>query len=745
MKKFTLFLLALSATVASSAQQYGSLWRFSNATQGGKPLLNATLYKALTTDEHTLYGFLTTVMTDANNPATISLPTPDGALRPFYIWETPIMERSLGEKYTSIHTYTASAVDNHLVTAKIDYTPFGFHAMIADGDHTFFIDPFGSTADGNYISYYRKDYKGDAVSRPICQVGKGGTTPGYTDPIDLNGTHMPSLGMRVNGTMKRTYRLALACTGEYAVKVAGPNPTKAAVLAKMITTMNRVNSVYERDLAVTMQLVANEDTLIFLDGNNDPYDNNNATSMLSTNPFVVDNRIKTENYDIGHILGTGAGGSGSGLGIANVGAVCNQFTKAGGVTGTPNPTGDAFDIDFVAHEMGHQFGAQHSFNSSFSGDCNSAAFAPSAYEPGSGSTIMGYAGICGNENIQAHTDPYFHSISLEQITNYLATTSCASVSISGNTNAVIPPFNATYAIPYLTAFELTAPEAIDATADEVTYCWEQRNLGDFGKSITQTSLYGPQFRSFMPSASRTRIFPSIDSLLKSVFISKQEKIADAARSFCFRLTERDIYQGFGCFNFPDDSIHLDVINTGTPFKITMPNASVNWASGSAQTVTWNVSGTDMPPINCSNVDIYLSTDGGYTFPTLLVANTPNDGSEPIQLPNADMSKMRIKVKAVNNVFFAISHTTPPTNVKHPVPLSEVSVIPVPAERLVRIQFVQAGQVSFARVFSTTGQMVWSGTIVDHEVIDISSWAKGIYFLRLMNDDAVDVMRPIMVK
>ncbi len=430
MKKIALLFTLLSGACAAIAQRYEIPWNLNATAPKEKPVLQPVAYRNIGVNEGDLSFILSTITDNANAPATIMLPVPDGSLRAFNIWQTPVMEAALADKYPEIRTYTAAAVDNHFATAKIDYTPFGFHAMIADGANSFFIDPFGKAADGRYISYYRRDYRAIPGNSVVCAVDNKHFNTPTVDPTGGHGGN--SVGsFRLNGAIHRTYRLALACTGEYAVAVAGPNPTKPAVLAKMVTTLNRVNSVYERDFAITMQLVGNDDTLIFLDGANDPYSDNSAGAMLSQNQSTIDARIKTANYDIGHVFGTGGGGAGTGLGLANHG-VCQASSKALGVTGTPTPTGDAFDIDYVAHEMGHQYGAEHTYNAATNGPCNfRSAIQEFAYEPGSGSTIMAYAGICGSDDIQPHTDPYFHSTSLEEITTYINTNTCAMVSLTG--------------------------------------------------------------------------------------------------------------------------------------------------------------------------------------------------------------------------------------------------------------------------------------------------------------------------
>ena len=426
--------------------------------------------------------------------------------------------------------------------------------------------------EGFYSCYYKKDRKLPVGQLMHCESAE-----------ELNEeelfTNAKLIKLRLNGQLIRTFRLALACTGEYAIAVAGPSPTKSAVLSKMITSINRVNGVFEREIAVHLNLVANNDTLIFLDPATDPYSNSSsAGSMLSENPGVVNSRIGLSNYDMGHVFSTGAGGQ------AQKASVCKNSTKAQGITGRPNPTGDAFDIDYVAHEMGHQLGADHTFNSSM-GSCGGGNIVnSSAYEPGSGSTIMAYAGICNSDNLQSHSDDYFHARSLDQIINYLESSSgsCAVTSPSQNNVPVVPSFTQSFTVPMLTPFELTAPMAIDADHDSLTYCWEQWNRGNYGTSLVAASTSGPIFRSFKPDTSTTRVFPKLDTLVDGITSYKGEKLPDVDRFLTFRLTVRDLYNGFGSFNFSDDSIHLDVTSAAGPFTVTSPATNVNWLGATTE-------------------------------------------------------------------------------------------------------------------------------------------------------------------
>ncbi|PZF75029.1 reprolysin-like metallopeptidase [Taibaiella soli] len=753
MKKIiTLLLCAGLTSPAVFASDYSSLWQNVNANQvasTGKQLLHPDQFLVYTANNQVLKSQLLNISEDPAMAQVIQLPMPDGSFRSFRIWQTPMMEKNLSDRYPGINTFTAVATDNKTVTAKIDYTLSGFHAMIFDGANTAFIDPYSNTNDGYYISYYKKDYTRPAGQTMACTVGSEQIAGQTAEPIALNKTGLPDLTPlnRTNGTQKKTYRLALACTGEYSVAVAGASPTKAAVLSHMVTSINRVNGVYEREVAVTMTLIGNEDTLIFLDGTTDPYTNNSGGTMLAENQQTVTNLIGTANYDIGHVFSTGGGG------VAFQGCVCSASYKARGVTGSGSPVGDPFDIDYVAHEMGHQYGAGHTFNAN-TGSCQGNADTTISYEPGSGSTIMAYAGICGaGDNLQQHSDAYFHAASLNQISNYITTgygSTCAVASSTGNTPNTVGAFNASYNIPFKTPFELTAPAAIDATADTLTYCWEEWDLGDFNTSFAPTRRFGPIFRSFTPDSSSTRVFPTPVKLLANITSYLGEKLPDTSRKLCFRLTTRDIFNGLGCFNFPTDSIHLNVVYTTTPFTVTSPNTAVNWTGATQQTITWNISGTNAAPISCDSVTIYLSVDGGYNYP-YTVATVPNNGSATVTIPNvATTTKGRIKVKGNNNVFFNINNTniTLTYNQTAGVPTivnnADIKIYPVPASDVVNISN-NTRSVLQSTVINSVGQTVWKGTITQTAAIAVNSWAKGMYYIRMTDEKGQQSVANFVVK
>lgn len=669
----------------------------------------------------------------------IELPMPDGQLRAFKVWATPILPDELAVKYPELKTFTAIAVDDAAVTAKLDITLYGFHAMIYDGDNTTLIDPSGN----DYAVHYKRNEGRIAANRMSCEVLRNTGTS-----ADMKTAQRTS-----NGYQLRTYRLALSCDHQYAEAATGiTSPTKAQVLSKMVISMNRINGVYERELSVSMVFIAKEDTLIFPSAFGDPFgnDNSNATALLFANQKICDSLVGNANYDMGHIFTTGGGG------LSQLGVVCKEGYKAQSVTGSAYPLEDGFDIDYVAHEMGHEFGADHTFNDNINKSCQANAVADLAYEPGSGSTIMAYAGICGPDNIQAHSDAYFAAVSLVQIQHYINVAegnTCGVKTATGNKLVGLAPFSASYTIPYYTPFELTGPTAVDSVGDTlITYCWEQHDLGDFGKTLVTTHNSGPIFRSYLPVKSPTRTFPAMklvrDGILNDVGTdnAQGEKVPDVARTLNFKLTMRNVLNGNGCFLFPDDSIHLDVANTGLGrgFAVTSQNTAGNtYRGGSTQHVTWDVAGSDQAPVSASFVDIFLSPDGGYTWP-YVVGTFPNTGAADVLLPNPDTTatKSRIKVKGSGNVFFNINGKDF-TVIHNDTTATDVQVFPSPVHHTLH---VYPGNVGFCKViiYNAIGQQVWDGEFSGQLDIPVDNLDRGMYILRLKDAKGKLTIRKFIV-
>ncbi|WP_290800316.1 reprolysin-like metallopeptidase [Flavobacterium sp.] len=565
----------------------------------------------------------------------LMFPVSNGVLNQFRIYDSPVMEEGLAVKFPDIKTYLGKGIDDPTATMRFSITEFGLHAMILSGNS-------GTT----YIDTYTSDLKNYIVYNRSNLFRTNGFECGFDEmnhDIFKSEINEDELNRASDGNF-RVYRLAMACTGEYAAFHGG---TVAGAQAAIVVTVNRVNSIYERDFAARLTLVANNNLIIYIDGATDPYTNNNGGAMLGENQSNVTSVIGTANYDIGHVVSTNGGG------VAGLGVVCNNTQKARGVTGTSSPVGDPFDIDYVAHEIGHQFGCNHTFNGS-SGSCgggnrNNAT----AVEPGSGTTIMAYAGICSPQNVQSNSDAHFSFISIaEANTRTLLGTSCANTTANGN---FAPVVNAgpDYVIPRGTAFILKG-SATDANGDALTYCWEQTNTEISVQPPQQTATSGPNFRSRLPVTSPDRYMPRIQDVVNNNLAPTWEVVPNVVRTMNFALTVRDNRAPNGGQTGIDEMV-VTTASVG-PFLVSSPNTAVSWTVGTNQNVTWDVAGTDANAINASYVDILLSTDGGFTYPILLASKVPNDGSETITVPNNPGSQNRIMVRGYNHIFYDISNT-----------------------------------------------------------------------------------------
>jgi subtilisin-like proprotein convertase family protein len=603
-------------------------------------------------------------------PIDLVLPAPDGTDQHFRVNLVPVMAPELAAKFPEIQTYEGTGVTDRSARLRMDISPSGFHAQVLSAVNSWYIDPYYFRENTVHISYFGSDLRRDGVF-----PGKGpnpsppkdaGTVPSEFEEVLPDASNTPSaarlqsgnLAAR-SGTQLRTYRLAVAATGEYTAKAGGTVPL---AMQAIVNVVNRISGVYEDELSIRLVLVANENQLIFTNAATDPYTNTSVDTMLAENQSAVDSIIGNANYDIGHVVSTSDDGGIAGA-IGNVGI---PGQKAEGATGTGtggSPTGDPFAIDFVAHEMGHQFGGHHSFDSA---NELGAVDPPHNMEPGSGSTIMSYAGVTGSDSdLQPHSDAMFNSGSFDDIIDYVDNV-IPTVGTRTATGNLVPVVDAgpNFAIPARTPFVLTAPSASDGNNDPLTYSWEERDIGPLALLSTPDDGAIPLFRVYNPTTDPSRTFPRLTDLVNNT-TALGEKLPTVNRgAMQFRVTVRDNRVGGGGVN--TDDMQVDVVDTGAAFAVTSPNTATTWVVGDQQTVTWNVAGTTAAPINAANVKITLSLDGGLTYPITLAASVPNTGSATVTVPNDLTTHARVRVQAVGGIFFDISNanftisTTAPT-------------------------------------------------------------------------------------
>ncbi len=649
MRKKLLYIFFSLCCTAGYAQKE-TLWQQVNAGSVSSKKIETSssdkLYFALNSD--LLASKLSIAdKTTSGNAVELTFPNSEGVLERFSVWESSNFEPELQAKYPEIRAYEGKGIDDK--TAKIHFSvaPIGVQTMIFRAEKpTEYIEQ-NTENKSQYVLFKSADNAG-SKSLLECKTA---------NLITENAASSKTAKTASNTKQFRTFRLALSCTAEYTTYFGG---TKAAALAGMNATMTRVNGVFNKDLALKLVLIANNDAIIYTNASTDPYSEAEIGVQSPGGTWgqqlqtTLTNTIGNANYDIGHLFGA-SGGSGN----ANcIGCVCVNPTTSvplgkGAAFTSPSdrrPEGDTFDIDYVAHEMGHQLGGTHTFSYELEG-------AGTSFEPGSGSTIMGYAGVTRNYDVQSNSDDYFAYGSIIQIQNNLANKSCAVITSTVNNPPVISA-GFDYTIPISTPFILTGTGS-DPEGNTITYTWEQYDSATTtsqGNSIAYAlKPNGPMFRSLAPTTSPVRYMPALSSVLQNMLTTTWESVSAIGKTMNFTLTARD--------NAPDGTAQTQTdamvvtVNAGAgPFAVTSQNAdNVAWDKGSSQTITWSVNNTNSLA-GSANVTIKLSTDGGLTFPIVLASNTPNDGSETITVPTsvASSTNCRIWIQPTDNIYYAVN-------------------------------------------------------------------------------------------
>lgn len=657
-KKYILCIAFLTFIVSITAQNSSKLWVKSNSSQltsNNKIERRVTPkeFEIFNLDLHSLKVKLQNAPKKKNKSLKsntfINFPSANGELKKYEIFEASILEEKLQQKFPDIKSYIGKSVDNSKDVIRFSVSKIGLHAMLFDKKvGAIYIEPFTSNKE-SYIIYSKKNLP--TIEPFVCHVESSNIA------LKQQNNNISLKTQNANDGLLRTFRLAIATTGEYsqfqliyngiASNEATEVEKKEVVLAAINATMTRVNAIFERDVSLTMELVASNDEIIFLDPDNDPFTNNDGSILINESQETIDDIIGSENYDIGHTFSTGGGG------LAQINSPCTT-SKAKGVTGSSFPIGDTYDLDFVAHEMGHQFGANHTFNSDEGSCADGNRNNATAIEPGSGSTIMAYAGLCAPENVQNQSDDYFHLVSIQEIWRNISSGSsnCATTSETGNSTPNVEALES-YTIPISTPFVLTAT-ATDTDNDQLTYTWEQIDNEIAMAPPVSTSTEGPSFRSTLPTTNPSRYFPDQNTVISGNLFNTWEVLPSVGRTMDFSVTVRDNNINGGQTASQETTITFD--ESSGPFEITSQTTTESWNAASLKTITWDVANTNIAPVNCTNVNILLSVDGGFTFPFTLASNVDNNGTYEITVPNTTTTKGRIKVESSNNIFYDINNS-----------------------------------------------------------------------------------------
>jgi len=584
---------------------------------------------AYTLDETQFKNQLGAMSKSRSSNRIVYFPDENGKQIPFEVIEASTFSTALAKKYPNIKSYKGRSTQGDGKRIRFSVSHKGIHSMMSTTGNggSIFMEKGGK---GKYVLYHAKDRT--AKEAFVC----------YTSPeISEIGN---SLSARlVDGQELRKFRLAIAASGEYTSFHGG---TKVDAIAAINATVTRINEVFENDLAVTLELIGTTDEVVYLDAETDPFTGNLSSQTQNT----LDTVIGEANYDIGHLFNQRDNTLDGNAGF--VGAVCRSGRKGSAYSTLSSPQGEAFAIDLVAHEMGHQLGANHTFSHISEGTLTQV-------EPGSGTTIMGYAGITGADDVAQNSDAYFHYISIVQIQEYLENISCGeTIPLLNSPPSLVAVTDVT--IPKGTPFVLTGNALDTDSADVLSYVWEQTDNGIVTQAtFGPTSPTGALFRSLPPSSSPSRYFPKLERVVSGdltqdmpILNGAWETLSLVERELNFALSVRDNAINGG--QLISDEVAVFVTNNAGPFAVTSQETAISYVAGEVGTLTWDVANTNLAPVFAETVDIFLSTDGGQTFSVTVAEDVLNDGVYDFVIPGVPTTSGRFMVKASENVFFALN-------------------------------------------------------------------------------------------
>ncbi len=719
---FFLTFLLLSTTLIS---QNGLWTSVAKHVVNEEKVANLKTYQLFRLDESLFLEKIKTSFSTSKQstlPITIALPT--HTLSTIDLVASPIIEAPLSAKYPTIQSFLIESKQDKTLQGRISWTPKGLYGHLIANTESFFIENAGIKGQEDiYLVYQASDFINNTDQRLICGnpalESMQPTTPQYQATTALN-------------TDLKTFRLAITATEQFTNATGG---TVESTLSAIVNTLTSLNVIYERDAGIRFLLHKNNDQLIFTDSFPSPFeDPGSAFELLTTHTPLLDSLIGPDTYDLGHVFAAEC--TGGVAGVAFLASACSASNKARAVS-------CIFDegiADFrrtLYHEIGHQLGANHTWSNCGRQVNEGQRNATTAVEPGSGSTIMSYGGICGSFNVVGTALDHLHGISIQEINSALTsdTITCFQQIPTANTAPIVSVRESGFTIPIATPFELNAT-ASDAENTTLTYSWEQFDTGavsEVGFPIENA----PSFIAFRPIRESFRIFPRATTIILNR-TSSGEVLPDTTRQLTFGVTVRDNQEGGGSTTFA--KVAFIATAEAGPFQVLQPDsANIEYEMGDSIVVRWDAANTIAEPVNCANVAIYLSFDNGQEFPELLAANIPNNGETMVVLPDTTTNRARIKVKCADNIFFDMSNNRFRITEKNILSSTidfynkPIRLYPNPATDKIMLEFSEVPTKDvILTIYDALGRNVfYEKRAPHHQVLELntSHFQKGVYLLK----------------